>query len=262
MEKIWQTFLESIDLTHLIVSAAFLIAVVAVWRLFGRMFMNTAKKRGGGKVPAVATTAYDVIRAVFIIVVVLVLLQMNGINVGAMLTGLGIVSAIVGLALQDMLRDILMGIRIVTDKFFVPGDVVVYNGVEGEVVSYNLRSTKLRDLDYGDILTVCNRNITEIRKRSDLLLVNVPLSYDEDFTKIHAVLTDAAAEMAAIDGVKKAQYKGTQSFNDSSITYRIHLQIDLTKKWEIWRKAHTILQEQLAAAKITIPYPQLDVHTK
>ena len=261
MENVWQTISERINLTQIIVSIAVAVGAVVLWRLIRRAYTAAAQK-SKKKATAVSSTAIDVVKAVYIIVVALLLLQMNGVNVGGMLTGLGIASAIVGLALQDMLRDILMGIRIVSDKFFDVGDVVCYEGRDAVVTSYNLRSTKLRGLDYPGEMTVCNRNITQIEKKNNTLLLNVPLSYEEDFRKVNDVLSAAAEEMTAIPGVKKAQYAGTQAFNDSSITYRIHLTVDMTKKWDVYRAALGLLQERLAENQITIPYPQLDVHTK
>ena len=260
-QSIWQTALLTAYLPRIILTVALIVGAVVLWRLLSRAYTAAAQK-SKKKATAVSSTAIDVVKAVYIIVVALLLLQMNGVNVGGMLTGLGIASAIVGLALQDMLRDILMGIRIVSDKFFDVGDVVCYEGRDAVVVSYNLRTTKLRGLDYPGEMTVCNRNITQIEKKNNTLLLNVPLSYEEDFHKVHDVLTAAAEEMTKIAGVKKAQYAGTQSLNDSSITYRIHLTIDMTKKWDVYRAALMLLQERLAENQITIPYPQLDVHTK
>lgn len=261
MQALWQSLALRINLTQIVISIALIAGSVVLWRLLSRAYTAAAKKTNR-KQTAVTSSVIDVARAVYIAVVVLLLLQMNGVNVGGMLTGLGIASAIVGLALQDMLRDILMGVRIVSDKFFDVGDVVNYEGRDAIVVSYNLRSTKLRGLDYPGEMTVCNRNITQIQKQDNLIFINVPLSYEEDSRKVHEVLTNIAADMTSIDGVTKAEYKGTQSFNDSSITYRIHLTADMTRKWDIIRAAQMLLQQRLAENNLTIPYPQIDVHTK
>ena len=65
------------------------------------------------------------LRYVFFIGVVLLLLQVNGVDLTSLFAGLGIVSVIVGLALQDWLKDIIRGSSILSDGYFAVGDVVI-----------------------------------------------------------------------------------------------------------------------------------------
>ncbi len=258
--------LNKINMSQLLVSAVIVVVAVILWRVFRRAYMKFAAKRAEGKnvdgvADSVSAVTYGVIKGVVIVCVALAVLQINGINVTAMVAGLGIASAIVGLAFQDMLRDIIMGIHIVSDGFFEVGDVIQYKDVEGLVVSYNIRTTKIRDVDNGNIMTICNRNITEIKKRSEFLPLNVPLSYDEDFRKVHRVLGEINERVGKIEGVERSEYKGTHDFQDSAIVYRINIYAPPERKWEIMRAARAVLQEGLADAGIKIPYQQLDVHT-
>ena len=72
-----------------------------------------------GKVLRTAlTVSYDVLKVLVILCVVLTILQINGVNVTSMIAGLGIASAIIGLAFQDLLKDVITGVHIVTDNFF------------------------------------------------------------------------------------------------------------------------------------------------
>ncbi len=88
-------------------------------------------------------------------------LQINGVNVSALVTGLGIVGIVVGFALQDVLKDFVMGNNIMLDHFFVVGDVVKYGNVTGKIVSFNIKVTHILDIDTGNFLTVSNRNISK-----------------------------------------------------------------------------------------------------
>jgi len=265
MERLTALF-RQIDLSQLLLSVAIIIVTVVLWRLFRRAFRSYAARRAEdgnarGRTETTVSVVYGVVKGLVIIGVVLVVLQVNGVNVSAMVAGLGIASAIVGLAFQDLLRDIIMGLHIVSDDFFEVGDVIQYGAVEGQVVSYNIRTTKIRDIADGNIMTICNRNITEIVKRSGLLLMNVPLSYEEDYRRVHRVLSLVCERIAEVDGVEKCEYKGTQDFADSAVLYRIHIYAPPEKKWEVWRAARTLVQEGLAQAGIQIPYQQLDIHT-
>lgn len=265
MDSVIQWF-KNLNYSHILLSAAVIVCSIVVWRLVRIAFDRYAAKQSETRnVKGTAGTAmsvtYGVAKGLVIIGVVLIVLQINDINVNAMVAGLGIASAIVGLAFQDLLRDIIMGIHIVTDNFFEVGDVIEYGNIDGLVVSYNIRTTKLQDIATGNIMTVCNRNFTEIKKRSRLFLMNVPLSYEEDYRKVHRVLTRACERIEGVESVERCEYMGTQDFKDSAVFYRIHIYGPPERRWEIWRAARTILQEDLDAAGMRIPYQQIDVHT-
>ena len=258
-------WLPQVNVSYLIVSAGLILAAVVLWFIFKRTFFRFFAKKAVESPTSIGESAvsviYGLIKGILIVLVVLAVLQINGINVNSMLAGLGIASAIVGLAFQDLLRDVIMGIHIVSDDFFQVDDVIQYGNVEGQVISYNIRTTKLRDIDTGNIMTICNRNITEIKKRSNLVLLNVPLSYDEDYRRVHQVLSELSDQIRVQEHVLGCEYKGTQNFADSAIIYRINLYCKPEDKWEVWRKAHALLQDALDAAGMKIPYQQLDVHT-
>ena len=84
-------------------------------------------------------------------------MQINGINVTSLVAGLGILSAIVGLALQDVIKDIVTGLRIVSEHYFGVGDVIMYEDIEGEVIELSIRSTTIRNINNDEITTISNR---------------------------------------------------------------------------------------------------------
>ena len=260
----WLKSFEDIPWNRIILSAVIVLVAVVLWRIVHYSVKKMREKRGRDALRGTAGTAvsviYSVARGVLVIVVILWVLQINGVNVTSMVAGLGIAGAIVGLAFQDLLRDIIMGIRLVADDFFKVGDVIEYMDGEGQVVSFNLRCTKIRMLDDASIVTISNRNISDLKKRSHLVLLNIPLPYEEDYRKIHEVLGTVAAQIARVDGVERCEYKGTQRFDDSAIIYRINLYCPPERKWPLWRAAHKILQERLDEAGLHIPYQQIDVH--
>jgi len=256
-------WISSWNLSHLLLSAGIIVAAVILWKIFRKAFLRYATKRNGvtqGTAGTALTVGYDILKVITIVGVVLTVLQINGINVSSMVAGLGIVSAIVGLAFQDLLKDVIMGVHIVTDDFFKVGDVICYGDLEGVVISFNIRTTKIRDMDAGNIVTICNRNISEIKKRSNLVLMNVPLSYEEDYRTVHRVLEEICERIREVEGMENCVYMGTQEFEDSAVIYRINLYCPPERKWDMWRAARSLLQEGLSDAGISIPYPQMDVH--
>ena len=258
-------WLRNWNLSNLLLSAIIIVAAVIIWKIFRRAYLRFVTKRSEGaslqgSEKTAMTVSYDIIKLIVIIGVGLTILQINGVNVTSMVAGLSVLSAIIGLAFQDFLKDLIMGFHIMTDDFFKVGDVVCYGDTEGQVISFNIRTTKLQDMSEGNIVTVCNRNISEIKKRSNLTLMNVPLSYEEDYRKVHQVLRAVCEKIAQVDGMEDCVYKGTHDFEDSAVIYRINLYCPPERKWDMWRAARSLLQEGLAEAGITIPYPQMDIH--
>ena len=92
-----------------------------------------------------------------------IVLFLFGVNIKSLVAGLGIVTTIIGLALQDTLKDIINGIHIITENYFIVGDIVKYNGFTGTVIEFGLKSTKIKN-HAGETMMVNNRNIYEIVK--------------------------------------------------------------------------------------------------
>ena len=251
---------------QVVFSICVLIAAGVLWHMIRKgeiAYMQRKNSQGhGARQSAISRICMDIIKYGIVAGTVLLILQLNGVNVTSLIAGLGLVSAIVGLALQDVLKDTIMGIHMVTDHFFEVGDVVRYGNFEGIVISFNMKTTKLRSIYDNSVMTICNRNISEIVKLSDWLDIDLPLSYEEDRKKVNGVLEKCCTRIRAAEGIEDCLYKGVQEFADSAVLYKIRLVCRPEKKPELRRMALGILQEELEKAMITIPYPQMDVHSK
>lgn len=259
-----KSFLENLSYERLIFSA---IAVVAFAICF--ILLGNVKKKVLGAAENIKDTKNVLVRrmvslarALLVVFAFLTVSQINGINLGSIIAGLGILSAVIGLALQDLLKDVIMGVHIVTDKFFAIGDVVEYNGKEGVVVGFSLTATKLKLTDDDSEFTVSNRNISEIAKKSGMFMLDVPLSYDEDARKVHEILTETASKIKEIKGIKNCVFAGTQDFENSSVLYRFIIRCDPKDLYALRRKVLFAIQNQLDNENIKIPYNKLDINIK
>lgn len=203
---------------------------------------------------------FSIFRAVIFFIAVISVMSIYGINITATVTGLGLASAVVGLALQDTLRDVFRGIGLMADKFYAVGDVIEYEGRNYEVMAFTLRATKMRNIDTGDMFTIFNGNISETVKLSGVQFIDVPLSYNEDYRYVNEVLSNITAKIEKLDGIIMCSYKGTQSFEDSAILYRIKIAGRQSDRPETRRAALRVIQEGLDEANLHIPFNQLDVH--
>lgn len=244
-----------------IISLAVVAGAIVLWLGVRKGFAAyDSAGKNGGKRSSVAQTLYDVIKYVILLGAALTVLQIYHVNVTSLVAGLGLASAVVGLALQDVLKDSIMGMHMLTDHFFEVGDVVRYRDFEGVVISFSINTTKLRSIADNSVMTICNRNISEIVRCSDWVDIDIPLPYEESVRRIHAVLEDICREIEGVEGIKGCEYKGTQEFADSAVVYKIRLYCPPERRPELRRRALRVVQEGLEKENIRIPYHQMDVH--
>lgn len=70
-----------------------------------------------------------------------------GVDVGAMIAGLGLIGFALGFALKDLLSNFLAGLLILVYNPFIRGDRISVSGNEGMVLEINLRYTVLQEED-------------------------------------------------------------------------------------------------------------------
>lgn len=202
----------------------------------------------------------NILKYVLLIIVVILILQVNGINVSSIIASLGLISVIVGFALQDALKDIIMGINIVIDDYFSVGDVLKIGNVEGKVLEIGLKTTKMKDVNNENIFVISNRNISEALNISEQLDIDIPLPYEEKITRIEDVLDTMVEQISRLENVTKVEYKGLNEFADSAIYYKIRISCKPEFKPQVKRNANRIIKLELDKNNIDIPYQQIDVH--
>ena len=199
-------------------------------------------------------------RGLLALLALILVLQVHGVNVSSLIAGLGIIGAIVGLALQDMLKDVIMGTNILTGEYFAVGDVIKYGDLTGEVVQFSLRSTKIRELATNNIVTVSNRNIFEATRVSNELFITVPTSYADDPNTIEPFLQQLAREISALPDVESCDFLGLSNLGEYSVDYLWGLRAKPAVQSAVRRRALGHIRHRFAENGFTIPYPQMDVH--
>lgn len=98
-------------------------------------------------------------------VILLLALDNLGVDVTALIAGLGVGGVAVALALQNILGDLLASLSIVLDKPFVIGDTIQVDNFTGAVESIGIRSTHLRSVT-GEQLVFSNGDLVRSRIRN------------------------------------------------------------------------------------------------
>jgi small-conductance mechanosensitive channel len=127
-----------------------------------------ARRHDGVTDGATATTLQAVGylgRGLLWLVIVLVALGTLGVNVTALVTGLGVGGVAIALAVQNILGDLFGALSIVLDKPFVVGDTIAVDQFTGTVEHIGLKTTRLRALA-GEQLIFSNADLLKSRIRN------------------------------------------------------------------------------------------------
>lgn len=99
------------------------------------------------------------------VIAVLFGLQVWGVDVTALITGLGIGGVAVALAVQNILGDLFASLSIVLDKPFLVGDFLQVDEMLGTVEAIGMKTTRLRSLS-GEQLVISNSDLLRARIRN------------------------------------------------------------------------------------------------
>lgn len=108
-------------------------------------------------------------------------LQNFGINVTALVTGLGIGGIAIALAVQNILGDLFAALAIVVDKPFVVGDFIIVDQVKGTVEHVGLKTTRLRSLG-GEQIVLANSDLLKSRVSNYRLMLERRVVFHLDVT--------------------------------------------------------------------------------
>ena len=97
--------------------------------------------------------------------VLLLVLDNLGINITALVAGLGVGGIAIALAVQTILGDLFASLSIVLDKPFVIGDFLIIDDYMGGVEYVGLKTTRLRSLS-GEQLVLSNSDLLNSRIRN------------------------------------------------------------------------------------------------
>jgi small-conductance mechanosensitive channel len=123
---------------------------------------------------------------------ILVGLDNLGVNITALLAGLGVGGVAVALALQNVLGDLFASLSIALDKPFVIGDNLVIDAFIGKVEHIGIKTTRLRS-DSGEQIILSNADILKSRVRNfgrlseQRILATIRLGFDTPTDKLKAL---------------------------------------------------------------------------
>jgi small-conductance mechanosensitive channel len=128
---------------------------------YGRRWARTKLERGrtNNNLPALITNALTIVAY---IVVGLLVLRALGASSGSLVTSIGLITAAVSLALQDVLKNFVAGLYLLAEQPFMPGDRIRVVGEEGRVERIDIRTTSIRNDRSEQVLVPNFKIFTEV----------------------------------------------------------------------------------------------------
>ena len=100
-----------------------------------------------------------IIRCVIWIIYIFICISEIGYDLSGLLTALGLGSAALALAAQDLVKSLISGVSILTDKPFVIGDWIEVEQYQGKVIDITFRSVRIKSFN-NSVITIPNSTIT------------------------------------------------------------------------------------------------------
>jgi small-conductance mechanosensitive channel len=184
---------------------------LAIWAVTALRFAIERYYARAGKDDAGARASVGVLMFIVQMVVwgVFLLLALDnlGINITALVAGMGVGGIAIALAVQTILGDLFGSMSIALDKPFVEGDSLRIDDIEGTVEKIGIKSTRLRSIT-GEQVILSNADVLKSRVRNlgrmteKRVVMKLRLDFDTPPAQLEKVrsLVEAAVTAAADAG--------------------------------------------------------------
>lgn len=248
---------KAIGLFYLILSFSIIRVVDLVFKQF--IIKNKRKK----EIPQLILNLFTFV--IFIISFLYILRNYYGVNLTSLLTTSAILSAVIGLALQDTLTTFIAGLILTTDSSMEIGDTVEVGDIIGKVADTNWYSTKLQKLG-GGVINIPNniflKSITSnyYKKTNIILRIKVSCSYSDPPNKVRdTLLCIAAANNKILQNPEP--YVAILAFGDFSIDYELRIWVyeEYLRRARIETELYSAIWYAFKREGIKIPFPTREI---
>jgi small-conductance mechanosensitive channel len=268
------------EITNKIILAVFLFAVTwqvvevatSLVKFLATNFLEKDED-GDGIVDPNSATASNMVALISKIVLwslgFLFVLSNLGIEVTALIAGLGVGGIAIAFALQGILGDLFASFSIYFDKPFRIGDFIVVGTDVGTVQKIGIKSTRIKTLQ-GEELVISNNELTTARiqnfKRMNerRIVTNFGITYETPQELVREVPSMVKRIFEDLDGGRLDRVHFT-TFGDSALLFEVVYYVessDYTQYLNIQQDFNFDLMKRFAEAGIEFAYPTQTIYTK
>jgi small-conductance mechanosensitive channel len=191
-----------------------------------------------------------------------------GVNLTPLLLSTTVLGVALGFGAQNLVRDYLSGILMLVEDHYGVGDTINTKDATGTVEAMTLLTTRLRDVN-GVVWHIRNGTIESVGNESQgwsRAVIDYPVPYEEDLTRIRALMEQAANSMFRERGwrklmLEKPEVWGAQELSGKEVTMRIVAKTAPMRQWEVARELRARVKTVLDAAGVAPAGPDTIVIT-
>ena len=211
---------------------------------------------------------YKVIKYFLIVAAIFIGLESVGINLTFLLAGSAALFVGIGLGIQDVFKDVIAGFILLFGKAIKVGDVIEVEGVVGRVTDIDFRVSKIVTRDDIDML-IPNTKLTNdmvinwsFNNELTRFKLEVGVAYGSNVKLVRDILLKVAKEHPEVSKAKPPFVRFVD-FGNSSLDFELFFWSENTFRIEnILSDLRFDIDEQFRRNKVTIPFPQRDVHIR
>src|SRR5216684_8334813 len=213
------------------------------------------------KEPPMRLLIVRAIRILILMLTLLVALDKLGFQIAPLVAAIGVAGVGVGFAFHGVLANLIAGLSIVFTKPYRIGEYIELLGVHGQVLTIELFSTTLAQLDQSRVVIPNHKIVGEILHNYGTirqLQLKVGVAYGAN---LNEALVVAKQVVAADPRVLKepAALIGISELADSSVTLSIQPWVVIADMLTVRAALYQAIVERFRASKIEIPFPVREV---
>ena len=267
--------IENIDVTQMLndyaipwgIDISLAIIIFIVGRLVVRLVVSVARKLlvRAELDDILINFLSSIMSTILLLIVVIASLDQLGVNTTSLIALIGAAGLAIGLALQGSLQNFASGVMLVVFRPFNAGDFIDAGGTMGVVENIGIFSTTLRTGDnkevimpngaiYGGAITNFSAKPT---RRIDMVF---GIGYNDDLRKARDIM------QGIIDADERILKEpetliAVAELADSSVNFNVRPWVNRENYWPVLYDLTEKIKLAFDENGISIPYPQMDVHT-
>jgi len=213
------------------------------------------------KEPPMRLLMVRAIRILVLLLTLLVALDKFGFQIAPLVAAVGVAGVGVGFAFQGVLGNLVAGLSIIFTKPYRVGEYIELLGVHGQVVTIELFSTTLVQLDHSRVVIPNRKIVGEILHNYGTvrqLQLKVGVAYGANLDEVLGIAKEIVTANQRV--LKEPEpVIGISELADSSVTLSIQPWVAVSDTVAARAELYQAIVERFRASKIDIPFPLREV---
>ena len=207
--------------------------------------------------------------SLIVVVGAIVALEYLGMDFGKLTLVASALSVGIGFGLQDIVKNVVAGIVILTERTIRVGDWIVSGSTTGFVQKIAIRSTIIQTWDEAEVVVPNSNLVTHqitnwtLTKPTGRIILRIGVAYGSDIELVENILLTAAKNHSSVltDGSDPLPVVLFTGFGDSALAFELRCFIgDVVNRLFVMSDLYKTVHREFGRHCINIPFPQRDIH--